>query len=49
VGYLSQIQGATLKDSKTILDEFIDAGFKTYEDIRSYISKNCFEGSLLSE
>lgn len=44
VAYLSQIQGEMLKDSNTILEEFIDAGFKTYEEIRSYISKYCFEG-----
>lgn len=31
VAYLSQLQGETLKDSNTIMDEFIDAGFKTYD------------------
>ncbi|MCU6339430.1 ATP-binding cassette domain-containing protein, partial [Enterobacter quasiroggenkampii] len=38
VAYLSQIQGEMLKDSNTILEEFIDAGFKTYDEIRTYIS-----------
>ena len=34
VAYLSQIQGEILNESNTILEEFLDAGFKTYEEIR---------------
>lgn len=49
VAYLSQHQGETLKDSNTILNEFIDAGFKTYDEIRSYLSNYGFEGEILNQ
>ncbi|WP_211748157.1 ATP-binding cassette domain-containing protein [Paenibacillus sp. Marseille-Q4541] len=49
VAYLSQNQGEILKDSNTILEEFIDAGFKTYDEIRSYISNYGFEGEILNQ
>lgn len=47
--YLSQVQGEMLTDSNTILDEFIDAGFKTYDEIRSYIANYGFEGEILTQ
>jgi ATP-binding cassette subfamily F protein 3 len=49
VAYLSQLQGEMLKDSNTILEEFIDAGFNTYEEIRSYISNYGFEGEIVNQ
>lgn len=49
MAYLSQLQGEMLKDSNTILEEFIDAGFKTYEEIRSYISNYGFEGEIVTQ
>ncbi|ULO08173.1 ABC-F family ATP-binding cassette domain-containing protein [Paenibacillus sp. 19GGS1-52] len=49
VAYLSQLQGEMLKDSNTILEEFIEAGFATYEEIRSYISNYGFEGEILDQ
>ncbi|WP_141500883.1 ABC-F family ATP-binding cassette domain-containing protein [Paenibacillus luteus] len=49
MSYLSQLQGETLKDSNTILNEFIDAGFKTYDGIRSYLSNYGFEGEMLNQ
>lgn len=49
VAYLSQLQGETLKDSNTIMDEFIDAGFKTYDEIRSFLSNYDFEGEILDQ
>ncbi|MDR6724490.1 ATP-binding cassette subfamily F protein 3 [Paenibacillus amylolyticus] len=49
VAYLSQVQGEMLKDSNTILDEFIDAGFNTYDEIRSYLSNYGFEGEILNQ
>ncbi|OBY80417.1 ABC transporter [Paenibacillus sp. KS1] len=49
VAYLSQIQGEMLKDSNTILEEFIDAGFNTYDEIRSYISGYGFEGEIVNQ
>lgn len=49
VAYLSQVQGEMLKDSNTILEEFIDAGFKAYDEIRSYLSSFGFEGEILTQ
>ncbi|MFE0555110.1 ABC-F family ATP-binding cassette domain-containing protein [Paenibacillus sp. NPDC058910] len=49
VAYLSQNQGEILKDSNTILEEFIDAGFKTYDEVRSYISNYGFEGEIVNQ
>lgn len=43
VAYLSQLQGKTLNESNTILEEFIGAGFKTYDEVRLYISNYGFE------
>ncbi|KAA8745635.1 ABC-F family ATP-binding cassette domain-containing protein [Paenibacillus sp. UASWS1643] len=47
VAYLSQVQGEMLKDSNTILNEFIDSGFQTYDEIRSYLPNYGFEGEIL--
>ncbi|MWC29139.1 ABC-F family ATP-binding cassette domain-containing protein [Paenibacillus sp. MMS18-CY102] len=49
VAYLSQMQGEVLKDSNTILEEFIEAGFKTYDEIRLYLSNYGFEGEMVSQ
>lgn len=49
VGYLSQVQGEVLKDSNTILEEFIDAGFETYDEVRSYIANYGFEGEIVNQ
>ncbi|OAB43485.1 ABC-F family ATP-binding cassette domain-containing protein [Paenibacillus glacialis] len=49
VAYLSQLQGEVLKDSNTILEEFIDAGFNTYEEVRSYLSHYGFEGEIVNQ
>ncbi|WP_433753944.1 ABC-F family ATP-binding cassette domain-containing protein [Paenibacillus amylolyticus] len=49
VAYLSQVQGEMLKDSNTILNEFIDSGFQTYDEIRSYLSNYGFEGEILDQ
>ena len=38
MAYLSQNQGEILNESHAILEEFYDAGFKTYQEVRSYIS-----------
>ncbi|MGH4051647.1 MAG: ABC-F family ATP-binding cassette domain-containing protein [Clostridium sp.] len=43
VAYLSQLQGKTLNESNTILEEFLDAGFKTNQEVRAYISGYGFE------
>lgn len=49
VAYLSQFQGEVLKDSNTILEEFIEAGFSTYDEVRSYISHYGFEGEIVNQ
>ncbi|WP_340398390.1 ATP-binding cassette domain-containing protein [Paenibacillus sp. FSL H8-0079] len=49
LAYLSQVQGEMLKDSNTILNEFIDSGFQTYDEIRSYLPNYGFEGEILDQ
>ncbi|GBG10615.1 ABC transporter [Paenibacillus agaridevorans] len=49
VAYLSQNQGEVLKESNTILEEFIDAGFKTYDEVRSFIASYGFEGEIVNQ
>ncbi|WP_312649122.1 ABC-F family ATP-binding cassette domain-containing protein [Aminipila sp.] len=43
VAYFSQLQGEMLNESNSILDEFFDAGFKTNQEIISYLSDYGFE------
>lgn len=40
--YLSQLHGEMLSESNTIQEEFFDAGFKTIDEIRSYIANYGF-------
>ncbi|NMO94242.1 ABC-F family ATP-binding cassette domain-containing protein [Paenibacillus lemnae] len=49
VAYLSQHQGETLKGSNSILHEFIDAGFQTYDEVRAHLAKYGFEGEILEQ
>jgi len=49
MAYLSQLQGERLNESNTILEEFFDAGFKTYDQIRAYISNYGFEGEIVNQ
>ena len=49
MAYLSQIQGEILNESHTILEEFYDAGFKTYQEIRSYISTYGFGEEIINQ
>jgi ATP-binding cassette, subfamily F, member 3 len=49
VAYLSQLQGETLNESNTILEEFFHAGFKTYEEIKAYISNYGFEEEIINQ
>ncbi|MGL4913531.1 MAG: ABC-F family ATP-binding cassette domain-containing protein [Romboutsia sp.] len=49
IAYLSQLQGEILNESNTIMEEFFDAGFKTYREIKSYISKYGFEEEILDQ
>ncbi|MEW4428078.1 ATP-binding cassette domain-containing protein [Paenibacillus pabuli] len=49
MAYLSQFQGEMLKDSNTILNDFIDTGFQTYDEIRSHLLDYGFEGEILNQ
>ena len=49
VAYLSQIQGEILNESNTILEEFLDAGFETYDDVYSYISNYDFDEEIINQ
>lgn len=49
VAFLSQLQGEMLNESNTILEEFFDAGFKTYQDILSHISNYGFEEEIINQ
>lgn len=49
MAYLSQIQGEILNESHTILEEFYDAGFKTYQEIRSYILNYGFGEEIINQ
>lgn len=49
VAFLSQIQGETLNESNTILEEFSDSGFETYQDIKSYLLNYGFEEEALNQ
>ncbi|WP_026883966.1 ABC-F family ATP-binding cassette domain-containing protein [Clostridium akagii] len=49
VAYLSQLQGKTLNESNTVLEEFFEAGFKTYEDIKLHIASYGFEEDIINQ
>ncbi|BES64383.1 ABC-F family ATP-binding cassette domain-containing protein [Gottschalkiaceae bacterium SANA] len=44
VAYLSQLQGEVLNESNTIMEEFFEVGFNSYDEIRSFVSDYGFEG-----
>jgi ATP-binding cassette subfamily F protein 3 len=47
--YLSQRQSEMLDESNTILEEFMNAGFPTYEEAASYLSNYGFEEEGLNQ
>ena len=49
LAYLSQDQGEILNESNTILEEFVDVGFETYQEIKSYLSDYCFNEKLVNQ
>lgn len=49
VAYLSQLQDEMLNESHTITDEFIEAGFKTYQEIHSYLSNYGFDKEIMNQ
>lgn len=46
---LSQLQGETLDESKTVYELLLDYGFNTRDDARAYLAKYCLEGDMLEE
>ncbi|QNO15357.1 ABC-F family ATP-binding cassette domain-containing protein [Alkalicella caledoniensis] len=49
MAYFSQNQDEILNESRTILEEFYELGFKTYQEISSYISDYGFDEEILSQ
>ncbi|MDF2802552.1 MAG: transporter related [Anaerocolumna sp.] len=49
VAFLSQLQSEMLNESNTVLEEFFEVGFKSSEEIRSYILDYGFEENVLSQ
>ncbi|OEH85157.1 ABC transporter [Desulfuribacillus stibiiarsenatis] len=49
MAYLSQLQSEMLNESQTILDEFFDVGFKTTDEITSYISNYGFDNEIINQ
>ena len=49
VGFLSQLQGEVLNESNTIQQEFLQAGFTTYDEVSSYLSRYGFETELMTQ
>ena len=49
VAYLSQNQGEILNERNTILEEFAEVGFETYQEIKSYLSNYCFNEKLVNQ
>lgn len=49
VGYLSQLQGESLDESNTILDEFFEAGFKSTGAIKSYVMGYGFDETIVEQ
>lgn len=46
MAYLSQVQGEMLNEENTIYEEFFNAGFDTYDEIRSCLSKYAFHKDI---
>lgn len=48
-GFLSQIQGEMLNEADTVLDEFFHIGFKTYDEVSTYLSNYDFGEEVLQQ
>ena len=47
MAYLSQVHGEVLSESNTIMDEFLEAGFNTYQEVISYLADYGFKEEIL--
>ncbi|QIB70432.1 ABC-F family ATP-binding cassette domain-containing protein [Aminipila butyrica] len=49
VSYLSQLQGEMINEDNTILEEFFETGFKTEQEIMSYVSSYGFSEEIVRQ
>ncbi|WP_297438347.1 ATP-binding cassette domain-containing protein [uncultured Clostridium sp.] len=49
MSYLSQLHTKTLTDSNTVLAEFFEAGFETYEEIQEHLVEYGFNDEMLEQ
>ena len=49
VGFLSQLHGEMLDESKNVYEEFESLGFEKKADIAAYLSEYCFEADTLTQ
>ena len=49
VGFLSQLHGEMLDESKTVYEEFEELGFEKREQIKEYLAGYCFEEETLRQ
>ena len=49
VGFLSQLHGEMLDESKTVYEEFVTLGFEKKADIYNYLKEYCFEEDTLTQ
>ena len=49
LSYLSQIKDEMLNESNTVAEEFFDAGFKSYDDIRSCLLDYGFDEEIIDQ
>ncbi|WP_206460630.1 ABC-F family ATP-binding cassette domain-containing protein [Anaerovorax sp. IOR16] len=47
--YLSQLQGETIDEAKTVYEVMENVGFETRESIREYLGNYCLEGDTLKQ
>lgn len=49
LAYLSQLKGETLNESNTLNEEFFNAGFKTYDEIKSCLLNYGFDETIVHQ
>ncbi|MEF9951059.1 MAG: ABC-F family ATP-binding cassette domain-containing protein [Clostridium sp.] len=49
LAYLSQIQSTKLNENNTVLDEFMEAGFHSYDEVKYYISNYDFNEEIINQ
>jgi len=49
MAYLSQLQGEMLDEASTIMEEFLNIGFKTYQDVEDHLINFGFEKEILNQ